>query len=33
VHQTYAEVIDDPEVEVVCNALANSLHAEWNLYA
>jgi predicted dehydrogenase len=33
VHQTYAEVIDDPEVEVVYNALANSLHAEWNLYA
>ena len=33
VHQTYAEVIDDPEVEVVYNALVNSLHATWNLYA
>jgi predicted dehydrogenase len=30
VHQTYAEVIDDPEVEVVYNALVNSLHAKWN---
>jgi predicted dehydrogenase len=33
VHQTYAEVIDDPEVEVVYNALVNSLHAKWNQYA
>ena len=33
VHQTYAEVIDDPEVEVVYNALVNSLHAKWNSYA
>jgi predicted dehydrogenase len=33
VHQTYAEVIDDPEVEVVYNALVNSLHAKWNHYA
>jgi predicted dehydrogenase len=33
VHQTYAEVIDDPEVEVVYNALVNSLHAPWNQYA
>jgi predicted dehydrogenase len=32
VHQTYAEVIDDPEVEVVYNALVNSLHAQWNQY-
>jgi hypothetical protein len=32
VHQTHAEVIDDPEVEVVYNALVNSLHAKWNLY-
>ena len=32
-HQTYAEVIDDPEVEVVYNALVNSLHAKWNQYA
>jgi predicted dehydrogenase len=33
VHQTYAEVIDDPEVEVVYNALVSSLHAKWNSYA
>jgi predicted dehydrogenase len=33
VHQTYADVIDDPEVGVVYNALVNSLHAKWNLYA
>jgi predicted dehydrogenase len=33
VHQTYAEVIDDPEVDVVYNALVNSLHAQWNRYA
>jgi predicted dehydrogenase len=33
VHQTYAEVIDDPEVEVVYNALVNSLHTKWNVYA
>lgn len=33
VYQTYAEVIDDPEVEVVYNALVNSLHARWNQYA
>jgi predicted dehydrogenase len=33
VHQTYAEVIDDQGVEVVYNALVNSLHATWNQYA
>ena len=33
VHQTYAEAIDDPEVEVVDNALVHSLHAQWNQYA
>jgi predicted dehydrogenase len=33
VHTTYAEVIDDPEVEVVYNALVNSLHGQWNQYA
>ena len=33
VHQTYAGVIDDPDVEVVYNALVNSLHAPWNQYA
>jgi predicted dehydrogenase len=33
VHQTYAEVIDDSEVDVVYNALVNSLHAHWNQFA
>jgi predicted homoserine dehydrogenase-like protein len=33
VHQTYAEVIDDPAVEVVYDALVNPLHAQWNQYA
>jgi predicted dehydrogenase len=28
---SYAEVIEDPEVDVVYNPLANSLHAPWNL--
>ncbi len=30
VHDSYADVIDDPEVEAVYNPLANSLHAPWN---
>jgi predicted dehydrogenase len=30
---TYQGVIDDPEVDVVYNPLANSLHAPWNLAA
>ena len=30
---SYAELIDDPEVDVVYNSLANSLHAPWNLAA
>lgn len=33
VHQTYADVISDPEVEAIYNPLANGLHAEWNLAA
>jgi predicted dehydrogenase len=33
VHETYADVIDDPDVDVVYNALVNSLHARWNQYA
>ena len=33
VHETYADVIDDPNVDVVYNALVNSLHATWNQYA
>lgn len=30
---TYQDVLDDPEVDVVYNPLANSLHAPWNLAA
>ena len=33
VRETYQDVIDDPEVEVVYNPLANSLHGPWNLRA
>jgi predicted dehydrogenase len=30
VHDSYADVVNDPEVEAVYNPLANSLHAPWN---
>jgi predicted dehydrogenase len=30
VHDTYLDVIDDPDVEAVYNPLANSLHGPWN---
>ena len=33
VHDSYQDVIDDPEVDVVYNPLPNSLHAEWNIKA
>lgn len=33
VHDSYAEVIADPDVDLVYNALVNSLHARWNLAA
>ena len=33
VHDTYTELIEDPEVDVVYNALVNSLHARWNIAA
>lgn len=33
VHDTYADVLADSEVEVIYNPLANSLHAPWNLAA
>ena len=30
---SYDEVVNDPEVDIVYNPLANSLHAPWNLAA
>jgi predicted dehydrogenase len=30
---SYAAVLDDPEVEAICNPLANSLHRVWNTAA
>src|SRR5258707_13872825 len=30
---TYADLVADPEVDVVYNPLANALHAPWNLAA
>ncbi|TQC50747.1 gfo/Idh/MocA family oxidoreductase [Rhodococcus sp. WS4] len=33
VHDSYADVIADPDVDVVYNPLANALHAPWNLAA
>src|SRR6478752_7372819 len=33
VHNSYEEVIADPEVEAVYNPLANSLHSTWNIKA
>lgn len=33
VHTTYDELLADPEIEVIYNPLANSLHGPWNLKA
>ncbi|MEU4422198.1 Gfo/Idh/MocA family oxidoreductase [Actinoplanes sp. NPDC024001] len=33
VHDTYADVIADPDVDLIYNPLVNSLHAQWNLAA
>ncbi|MFF5082788.1 Gfo/Idh/MocA family protein [Actinoplanes sp. NPDC000266] len=33
VHDTYADLISDPDVDLVYNALVNSLHARWNIAA
>ncbi len=32
-HNHYQELIDDPDIDLVYNALVNSLHAEWNIAA
>jgi hypothetical protein len=33
VHDTYADMIADPDVDMVYNALVNLLHAQWNIAA
>ncbi|MDQ4053725.1 MAG: Gfo/Idh/MocA family oxidoreductase [Actinomycetota bacterium] len=33
VHDSYADLIEDPDVDVVYNALINSLHMPWNIAA
>lgn len=33
VHETYQEVIDDPDVDVLYNPLPNGLHGPWNIRA
>lgn len=33
VHETYDDLLADPEIEVVYNPLANALHGPWNLRA
>ena len=33
VHDSYASLIADPDVDLVYNALVNSLHAQWNVAA
>jgi predicted dehydrogenase len=33
VHQTYNDLLDDPEIDAIYNPLPNSLHAEWTIQA
>src|SRR5271168_2001288 len=33
VHATYAELIADPELDVIYNPLPNSMHCEWTIAA
>jgi len=33
VHQTYSNLLDDPEIDAIYNPLPNSLHAEWTIRA
>lgn len=33
VHQTYSDLLADPEIEAIYNPLPNSLHAEWTMRA
>ena len=33
VHQTYGDLLDDPEIDALYNPLPNSLHDEWTIRA
>ena len=33
VHRSYADLIDDPEIDAIYNPLPNSLHCEWSIRA
>jgi predicted dehydrogenase len=33
VHQTYNDLLDDPDIDAIYNPLPNSLHAEWTIRA
>ena len=33
VHQTYSDLLSDPEIDAIYNPLPNSLHAEWTIRA
>src|SRR5512142_1942191 len=33
VHQTYSDLLADPEIDAVYNPLPNGLHAEWTIHA
>jgi predicted dehydrogenase len=33
VHQTYGDLLDDPDIDAIYNPLPNSLHAEWTIRA
>src|ERR1041384_889317 len=33
VHQTYSDLLDDPDIDAIYNPLPNSLHAEWTIRA
>jgi len=33
VHQTYSDLLADPEIDAIYNPLPNGLHAEWTIRA